>query len=80
MDDLRVEGVNGQITIAGAWLTIERKGFFGRVGHSKGDRRNPTRVDYRRTSPTCWHVRQRIHQVPSYVVAALITPRRTKTP
>jgi len=34
------KGVNGQITIDGHWLTIERKGW-GRVGHSKGDRRIP---------------------------------------
>ena len=40
-DDLYAKGVNGQITVSGDWLTIERKGFFGRVGHSKGDRRIP---------------------------------------
>jgi hypothetical protein len=34
------KGVNGQITIAGDWVTIERKGL-GRIGHSKGDRRIP---------------------------------------
>jgi hypothetical protein len=38
---IHARGVNGQITINGDWLTIERKGFFGRVGHSKGDRRIP---------------------------------------
>jgi len=37
---LRVKGHNGQITIEGDWLTIERKGL-GRMGHSKGDRRIP---------------------------------------
>lgn len=41
MADLQTKGVNGQIKIDGDWLTIERKGFFGRVGHSKGDRRIP---------------------------------------
>ena len=39
-DDLFAKGVNGQITISGNWLTIHRKGF-GRLGHSKGDRRIP---------------------------------------
>jgi hypothetical protein len=39
-EDLHAKGVNGQITISGDWLTIERKGF-GRLGHSKGDRRIP---------------------------------------
>src|SRR5262245_21619744 len=34
------KGVNGQITVEGDWLTIERKGL-GRIGHSKGDRRIP---------------------------------------
>jgi Protein of unknown function (DUF2510)/Short C-terminal domain len=34
------KGVNGQITISGDWVTIERKGL-GRIGHSKGDRRIP---------------------------------------
>jgi len=38
---IHARGVNGQITIDGHWLTIERKGFRGRVGHSKGDRRIP---------------------------------------
>lgn len=38
MDELRVKGHNGQITVSGDWLTIERKGL-GRLGHSKGDRR-----------------------------------------
>jgi hypothetical protein len=36
----QAKGVNGQITVEGVWLTIERKGF-GRIGHSKGDRRIP---------------------------------------
>ena len=39
-DDLYAKGVNGQITVSGDWLTIHRKGF-GRLGHSKGDRRIP---------------------------------------
>jgi hypothetical protein len=34
------KGVNGQITVEGDWLTIERKGL-GRIGHSKGERRIP---------------------------------------
>jgi hypothetical protein len=38
---LSTKGVNGQVVIDGDWLTIERKGFFGRVGHAKGDRRIP---------------------------------------
>jgi hypothetical protein len=37
---LFAKGHNGQITISGDWMTIGRKGF-GRVGHSKGDRRIP---------------------------------------
>jgi Domain of unknown function (DUF4429)/Short C-terminal domain/Protein of unknown function (DUF2510) len=37
---IQVKGHNGQITIEGDWLTIERKGL-GRIGHSKGDRRIP---------------------------------------
>ena len=37
---LYAKGYNGQITVSGDWLTIERKGF-GRIGHSKGDRRIP---------------------------------------
>jgi len=37
---LFAKGVNGQITVSGDWLTIGRKGF-GRLGHSKGDRRIP---------------------------------------
>jgi Domain of unknown function (DUF4429)/Short C-terminal domain len=41
MAEKQIKGVNGQIMIEGDWLTIERKGFFGRVGHSKGDRRIP---------------------------------------
>jgi hypothetical protein len=41
MEELYVKGVNGQIRIDGDWLTIERKGFRGRIGHSKGDRRIP---------------------------------------
>ena len=32
------KGINGQVTLDGAWLTIERTGF-GRVGHSKGDKK-----------------------------------------
>jgi Short C-terminal domain/Domain of unknown function (DUF4429) len=32
------KGYNGQISIEGDWLTIERKGL-GRIGHSKGDKR-----------------------------------------
>jgi hypothetical protein len=39
-DELFAKGHNGQIRIAGDWLTIERKGL-GRIGHSKGDRRIP---------------------------------------
>lgn len=35
---LHAKGHNGQVTVDGDWLTIERKGL-GRVGHSKGDRR-----------------------------------------
>ena len=38
--DIYAQGHNGQITVAGDWLTIERKGL-GRIGHSKGDRRIP---------------------------------------
>jgi hypothetical protein len=34
------KGVNGQVTVSGDWMTIGRKGF-GRLGHSKGDRRIP---------------------------------------
>lgn len=34
------KGHNGQVTVDGDWLTIERKGL-GRLGHSKGDRRIP---------------------------------------
>lgn len=34
------KGHNGQITVDGDWLTIERKGL-GRIGHAKGDRRIP---------------------------------------
>jgi hypothetical protein len=41
MAALSTKGVNGQVVIDGDWLTIERKGFFGRVGHAKGDRRIP---------------------------------------
>jgi Domain of unknown function (DUF4429)/Short C-terminal domain len=41
MAEKQIKGVNGQITIEGDWLTIERKGFFGRIGHSKGDKRIP---------------------------------------
>jgi Domain of unknown function (DUF4429)/Short C-terminal domain len=37
---LFAKGVNGQITMTGDWMTIGRKGF-GRLGHSKGDRRIP---------------------------------------
>jgi Domain of unknown function (DUF4429)/Short C-terminal domain len=37
---VHAKGVNGQITVEGDWLTIERKGL-GRIGHSKGDRRIP---------------------------------------
>jgi hypothetical protein len=32
------KGHNGQITIEGDWLTIDRKGL-GRIGHSKGNKR-----------------------------------------
>jgi Short C-terminal domain/Domain of unknown function (DUF4429) len=39
-DDLYAKGRNGQVTVSGDWLTIERKGL-GRIGHSKGDRRIP---------------------------------------
>jgi hypothetical protein len=35
---LHAKGYNGQVTLDGGWLTIERKGL-GRVGHSKGDKR-----------------------------------------
>jgi len=38
--ELYAKGSNGVITIAGDWLTIDRKGF-GRAGDSKGDRRIP---------------------------------------
>ena len=38
MSEGYAKGVNGQITVLGDWLTIERKGL-GRVGHSKGERR-----------------------------------------
>jgi hypothetical protein len=40
MSDTYAKGHNGQVTVSGDWLTIERKGL-GRVGHSKGDRRIP---------------------------------------
>ena len=40
MGDLFAKGYNGQVTVSGDWLTIARKGF-GRIGHSKGDRRIP---------------------------------------
>ena len=40
MGDTFAKGVNGQISISGDWLTIARRGF-GRIGHSKGDRRIP---------------------------------------
>jgi hypothetical protein len=39
-DDLYAKGHNGQVTVSGDWLTIERKGL-GRIAHSKGDRRIP---------------------------------------
>jgi plasmid stabilization system protein ParE len=39
-DELYAKGRNGQITVSGGWVTIERKGL-GRMGHSKGDRRIP---------------------------------------
>lgn len=38
--DLYAKGNNGQVTVSGDWITIARKGF-GRLGHSKGDRRIP---------------------------------------
>jgi hypothetical protein len=37
---LFAKGHNGQVTMSGDWMTIRRKGF-GRIGHSKGDRRIP---------------------------------------
>lgn len=37
---IEAKGVNGQVIVDGAWLTITRKGL-GRVGHSRGDRRIP---------------------------------------
>ena len=40
--DLFAKGINGQIGVEGEWLTIHRRGF-GRLGHSKGDRRIPLR-------------------------------------
>ncbi len=38
--ELKAKGVNGQITVTHELITIERKGF-GRLGHSKGERRIP---------------------------------------
>lgn len=37
---LTAKGHNGQVTVDGSWITIERKGL-GRVGHSKGERKIP---------------------------------------
>ena len=35
---MQAKGHNGQVTLEGEWLTIDRRGF-GRLGHSKGGKR-----------------------------------------